>query len=263
MHPYPTRPSAPYIRLRRLYPAPTHLPLEPASSRHGTSHHARAPDPAGPSSGRPAVLRQMTSIISHFADVSSKPPRGPAPTFPRHRREHCVTRLGRGNVTVRGMAFSSPQNPPTPPGGGSIARPGTVAEASPSAGWSSSGLLGPPYHLPANLPTAPQSRVAMGTRTEGVSSGRAGPPCKGGGTRALVTASLHSPQIRGRAVDAISRQRYRSYNCPRADLSGGMNVAGYCVAGSTSRTAELGKLTGTASALMAVEPSGLHDTCLL
>ena len=142
-----------------------------------------------------------------------------------------MTRLGCGNVTVRGMAFSSPQNPPTPPGGGSIARPGTVAEASPSAGWSSSGLLGPPYHLPANLPTAPQSRVAMGTRTEGVSSGRAGPPCKGGGTRALVTASLHSPQIRGRAVDAISRQRYRSYNCPRADLSGGLYVAGYCVAG--------------------------------
>ena len=94
------------------------MPLEPASSRHGTSHHARAPDPAGPSSGRPAVLRQMTSIISHFADVSSKPPRGPAPTFPRHRREHCVTRLGCGNLTVRGMAVSSPQNPPTPPGGG-------------------------------------------------------------------------------------------------------------------------------------------------
>jgi hypothetical protein len=146
---------------------------------------------------------------------------GPLRLSPRHRREHCVTRLGCGNVTVRGMAFSSPQNPPTPPGGGSIARPGTVAEASPSAGWSSSGLLGPPYHLPANLPTAPQSRVAMGTRTEGVSSGRAGPPDEGGGTRASVTASLHSPQIRRRAEDAISRQRCQTYNFPRVDLSGG------------------------------------------
>jgi hypothetical protein len=76
--------------------------------------------------------------------------------------------------------------------------------------------------LPANPSTPLQCRGAVvEIGAEGVSSSRTGPPAAlgQGGMLASVTASLYSPQTRGRVADATTLHRYQTYTRLCVDLS--------------------------------------------